>query len=100
MRTTNRRWDVSGLECTRVMRVVLLWKMLALDDVAGKPPLRDLAALAVRHYLGGMFAVVTVKYERQWLEFLRGFRRRRSIVARRAGLVRDKLLGRLDKDRG
>ncbi len=97
MRTTNRRWDAGGLECTRVFRVVLLWKLLALDDVSGKPPLRDLAALTVRHYLGGVFAVVTVKYERQWLNFLREFRRRKAVFLRRAGLVRDKLLGRLDK---
>ncbi len=93
--TTTRRYDIQGMGNLRVFRVVLLWKLLRLDDISGKPKLRDVLDLTVRHYLGGQLAIITLKHEKQWLRFLQNFRRKKAVVFKRAGLIRDKLLGRL-----
>lgn len=95
LRTTNKHYDVSGMENGRILRLLLLWKLLRLDDISGKPPLRDLLQLAIHHHFGRYIAVVTVKYEQKWMKFLRTFRHRKAVFLRRAGLIRDKLLGRL-----
>ena len=94
-RITTRGYDVAGLNNLRLLRIVLLWKVLRLDELGGKPRLTGILGLTVRHYLGAWLAILTVRYEPQWLRFLRIARQRRTVLARRAGLIRDKLLGRL-----
>ena len=94
-RLTTKGYDIEGAGNLRLMRIVLLWKFLRLDELGGKPRLADILGLTLRHHLGAYFAIITVKYEPQWLRFLRAFRQRRTVLFRRAGLIRDKLLGRL-----
>lgn len=95
MHTTTRFYDAAGIGNIRMLRIVLMWKLMGLDGLARNPRLSDLVTLTTRHYLGGYMAVISVKYEREWMKFLRAFRQRRALLLRRAGLVRDKLLGRL-----
>lgn len=94
-RITTRGYDIAGAGNLRLLRVVLLWKLLRLDELGGKPRLTDMLGLTIRHHLGAYLAVITVKYEPQWLHVLRVIRHRRAVLIRRAGLIRDKLLGRL-----
>ena len=95
VKTTSRTFDATGAGNRRMMRMMLLWKALGLSDLARGSTLREIAALGIRHHLGRSIAIVTVKHEQRWMRFLRGFRQRRAVLSRRAGLIRDKLLGRL-----
>ena len=69
-KTTNKHYDIQGLEMVRVIRLITLWKILRIDDIGGKPRLRDLLQLAVHHYAGRFAAIVTVKHEKRWLRSL------------------------------
>ncbi len=95
LRTTTRQYDATGAGNGRVIRIVLLWKLLGLGDLARNARVGRIAGLGLRHRFGRVYALVTVKHERRWIDLLRGFRQRRAVLVRRAGLVRDKLLGRL-----
>ena len=95
IKTTTRSYDAAGIPTSRVMRVVILWKLLSLSDQGRNPRLSLLLGIWIRQRFGRQIAVVTVKHERRWMNFLRAFRHRRSVLFRRAGLIRDKLLGRL-----
>ena len=48
-KTTNKHYDIQGLEMVRVIRLITLWKILRIDDIGGKPRLRDLLQRAVHH---------------------------------------------------
>ncbi len=95
VRTTNRRYDGHGIENGRIMRIVALWKLLGISGLSRSQGITTLWRLYLRQCFGKRLAVITVKHEQRWLRFLRTFRQRRALIARRAGLIRDKLLGRL-----
>ena len=95
VRTTTRNYDAAGAGSGRVIRIIMLWKLLRLKRPGHTPELWVLMSWWLRHRVGRLFAVVSVKHERRWLGFLRSFRQRRAVLVRRAGLYRDKLLGRL-----
>jgi len=75
--------------------MLILSKALRLDDLTGKPRLRDILSMTIHHKFGGFISIITVKYERRWLESLRKFRHTKALVIHRAGLYKAKLLGRL-----
>lgn len=95
LRTTTRGYDATGAGNGRLIRIVILWKLLGIGGLARNARIDHLARLGARHRLGRAYAIITVKQERRWRTVLRAFRQRRAILTRRAGLVRDKLLGRL-----
>jgi hypothetical protein len=95
IRTSNKNYDIHGMENRRIVGVLFLWKFLRLDDISGKPKLRDILSLGMHHYLGSYIAIITVKYERKWLDFLHRFRQVKAKTLHRGGLIKLKLLGRL-----
>jgi len=99
VKTTTRHYDAAGAGIGRIIRIAVLWKLLTFHGHGRNPSLATLFGLFMRHRFGRLFAVVSVKHEQRWLATLRTFRRRRAIVMRRTGLVRDKLLGRLPDPR-
>ncbi len=92
---TTRHYDAGGIGMGRILRIVLLWKVLGLSGLGRSQSPLVLVKLALYQRFGRHLSVITVKHERRWMQFLRGFRQRRAVIARRAGLIRDKLLGRL-----
>jgi hypothetical protein len=95
VRTTTDSYDATGIGTFRLLRIVILWKLLGLADLGRKQRISPLLGIWIRQRFGRQFAWITVKHERSWMSFLRTFRHRRSVLIRRAGLIRDKLLGRL-----
>ncbi|GJL81660.1 MAG: hypothetical protein DHS20C01_12940 [marine bacterium B5-7] len=95
-RVTTDRFDASGTGCVRMLKIVLLWKMLGISGVANGPRIGDLLAINSRIFFGRHAAIISVKYERQWRNWLTRYRRTRLTLLRRGGLIRDKLMGRLD----
>ena len=91
IKTTNKNYDIHGMEMLRMIRMVIIWKLLRIDDVVGKPKLSDLLQLAIHHYAGHLTAVITVKHEKRWLRSLVLIREYRARTYRLAGKMKQRI---------
>ncbi|MFT5112108.1 MAG: hypothetical protein ACI8P9_001432 [Parasphingorhabdus sp.] len=81
-RVTNQRYDLSSMEMHRIIKQLLIWKMMRLHNIAGKPKLRDLVDLWLRQYAGHWISIITVKHEKHWRSVLHNLRQYRFKITR------------------
>jgi len=58
----NKRYDLRGVEISRLGKTALFAKIIPIGNLRGGPGLRCLSVLTVLHYFGGILYWVTTKY--------------------------------------
>lgn len=73
----NKRYDLTGNEISRLLRIAAFGKIIPIGNLRGGPGLRCLTVLTILHFLGHPIYLVNVKYGQRLGPFKRILRRLR-----------------------